>query len=387
MLINFWDRAALGLAAVPIMRDLRLSNAQFGLLGSSFFALFSLSAFVFGRLSDRWSLKWLVATMALTWALAQAIMVGARRFPIALAGRILLGAGEGPAFPTALHTAYSWFPSARRAWITGIIAIGGPLGVATGAPAIAWVIGRAGWHGAFALLGGISFLWCVVWILLSGPDETTRPAAGETRGPARIGYAVVAAFAVYWISALTGDWFPAALQVATGMSLAAAGTAAGLAWALQIPVYLLTPALSTILRNRSRSVTLALGAPAALGILLSGAAAIGMGIAIQTKAAPVLMTLCIVSQAIAITCLPPIVGEAAMRGRRGTAMGTFIAISSLGGLSAPFVFGRIVDAAGAGAGGYRTALVASGIIVALAAPFALVVRRGTDASQFIEAPQ
>lgn len=34
MLINFWDRAAVGFATLPIMRDLRLSHAEFGTLGS-----------------------------------------------------------------------------------------------------------------------------------------------------------------------------------------------------------------------------------------------------------------------------------------------------------------------------------------------------------------
>jgi hypothetical protein len=41
MLINFADKAVIGLASVPIMRDLRLDHRQFGLLGSAFFLLFS----------------------------------------------------------------------------------------------------------------------------------------------------------------------------------------------------------------------------------------------------------------------------------------------------------------------------------------------------------
>ena len=30
MVVNFWDRTALGLAALPMMRDLHISHAQFG---------------------------------------------------------------------------------------------------------------------------------------------------------------------------------------------------------------------------------------------------------------------------------------------------------------------------------------------------------------------
>src|SRR6266700_1805253 len=51
MLINFADKAVIGLASVPIMRDLRLDHRQFGLLGSAFFLLFSVSGVVVGFLA------------------------------------------------------------------------------------------------------------------------------------------------------------------------------------------------------------------------------------------------------------------------------------------------------------------------------------------------
>ena len=48
MLINFADKAVIGIAAVPIMQELQLSPRQFGLIGSSFFLLFSVSAIITG---------------------------------------------------------------------------------------------------------------------------------------------------------------------------------------------------------------------------------------------------------------------------------------------------------------------------------------------------
>ena len=44
MVINFADKAVIGLAAVPIMQELKLTPKQFGLIGSIFFLLFSVSA-------------------------------------------------------------------------------------------------------------------------------------------------------------------------------------------------------------------------------------------------------------------------------------------------------------------------------------------------------
>jgi len=40
MMINFADKAIIGLAGVPIMTELHPTPRQFGLVGSSFFLLF-----------------------------------------------------------------------------------------------------------------------------------------------------------------------------------------------------------------------------------------------------------------------------------------------------------------------------------------------------------
>ena len=48
MLINFADKAIIGLAGVPIMKELNLTPKEFGLVNSSFFFLFSVSAIITG---------------------------------------------------------------------------------------------------------------------------------------------------------------------------------------------------------------------------------------------------------------------------------------------------------------------------------------------------
>src|SRR5580692_5898316 len=53
MLINFADKAVIGIAAVPIMQELQLSPSEFGLIGSSFFLLFAVSAIVTGFVVNR----------------------------------------------------------------------------------------------------------------------------------------------------------------------------------------------------------------------------------------------------------------------------------------------------------------------------------------------
>jgi MFS transporter, ACS family, D-galactonate transporter len=106
MLITFADRAVLGLSAVPIMRELGLDHAQFGLIGTSFFAFFSMAAACTGFLVNRIATKWVLAAMALIWSLCQMPMLLAVGLPTLIANRVVLGLGEGPAYPVALHAAY-----------------------------------------------------------------------------------------------------------------------------------------------------------------------------------------------------------------------------------------------------------------------------------------
>src|SRR5579864_3273190 len=164
MLINFADKAVIGIAAVPLMSELRLSPRQFGLLGSSFFLLFSLSAIVTGFIVNRVQTRWALLVMGAVWALAQFPMLGTAGFATIMACRIALGAGEGPAYPVALHSACKWFPNEQRTLPTAIIAQGAAIGVILVVPALDWVIEHVSWHWAFGLLGFVGLGWVALWL-------------------------------------------------------------------------------------------------------------------------------------------------------------------------------------------------------------------------------
>ena len=100
MLINFVDKAVIGLASVPIMQEMNLTPGQFGLIGSSFFFLFSISSIATGFLVNRVQTRWALLAMGLIWALTQFPMVGSVGFATMIACRIALGAGEGRPIPS-----------------------------------------------------------------------------------------------------------------------------------------------------------------------------------------------------------------------------------------------------------------------------------------------
>ena len=70
--LNFFDKLVFGLSAVPMMKELGLSPKEFGLIGSSFFLLFSLSGMAVGMfVVGRFPVKWLLLIMAGVWSATQ----------------------------------------------------------------------------------------------------------------------------------------------------------------------------------------------------------------------------------------------------------------------------------------------------------------------------
>ena len=111
MLINFADKIVVGLAAKPIMEELKLSPRDFGqLVGSSFFFLSAVSAVVVGFIANRFQTRHALLVMALVWALVQLPMLVSASLWVLVACRIVFGLADGPSSPIATDALYKWFP-------------------------------------------------------------------------------------------------------------------------------------------------------------------------------------------------------------------------------------------------------------------------------------
>ena len=115
MAVNFADKAIFGLVAVPMMKELGISHKDFGTIAGSFFFLFAISGIAMGFVSNRVPTKILLCILVVIWSLSQIpIAAGAGTIAMLMAARILLGIGEGPAYPLALHACYKWYPDKAR---------------------------------------------------------------------------------------------------------------------------------------------------------------------------------------------------------------------------------------------------------------------------------
>ena len=263
MLVNFADKIVVGLAGVPIRAELKLDPEQFGLLSSSFFFLFSISAIVVGFIVNRIATRWVLLALAVVWALAQFPMVGTIGFSTLLICRVILGAGEGPAFSVAAHAVYKWFPDEKRTLPTAILSQGSAFGVILAVPALTWIIVHHTWHYAFGALGVVGLMWAVAWWIMGkeGPlVQTVAMAAAEPRIPyfrlltsrTFIG-CCVATFGAYWALSLGLTWFTSFIMEGLGFSQTDAGWISILPWVFGATIVMLTGWISQVLMARGIS--------------------------------------------------------------------------------------------------------------------------------------
>lgn len=373
MLVNFADKIVVGLAGVPIMTDLKLQPEQFGLLGSSFFFLFSISAIVVGFVVNKVATRWVLLTLAVIWALAQFPMVGTVSFTTLLICRIVLGAGEGPAASVAMHAIYKWFPDEKRTLPTAILSQGSAFGVILAVPALNWVIVNHSWHYAFGALGVVGLIWVCGWLALGkeGPLEDTRAlAANEPKIPyiqlltsrTFLG-CVIATFGAYWALSLGLTWFTAFIITGLGFSQQQAGYISILPWVFGATIVILTGWISQVMMARGYTTRISRGVLGSVPLIVGGLILATMphvqGAGLQIALLVVGAGLC---GAIYVVC-PPMLGEFTPASQRGAVLAIYGALYTLSGIIAPAVMGSVIQRAGSMLNGYMTGFTINAVVM------------------------
>ena len=372
MLVNFADKIIVGLAGVPIMKELQLQPDQFGLLGSSFFFLFSISAVAVGFIVNRVSARWVILVLAIIWALVQFPMVGTVSFTTLVICRILLGAGEGPAGSVAIHAVYKWFPDEKRTLPTAILAQGSAFGVILAVPSLNWIIVNYTWHHAFGALGVVGLMWAVLWLALGreGPIAETANADPTERVPYSqlllsrtfIG-CCAATFGAYWALSLGLTWFTPFIITGLGFSQKTAGYISILPWIFGASIVLLTGWVSQVMVGRGVSTRNARGVLGSAPLLIGGV--VLMLLPQVQDANWQIATLVLGSGIIGsiyVVCAP-MIAEFMPTSQRGAVISIYGAIYTLAGIVAPATMGSVIQKSANLHDGYMTGFLINGVIL------------------------
>lgn len=371
MLINFADKIVVGLIG---MEGLGFTPEQFGLLGSSFFFLFAISAIVVGFIANRVQAKNALLVMAIVWSLVQFPMLGTASFGVILACRVVLGAGEGPAAPVAIHAMYKWFPDSRRGLPTAILSQGSAVGVIVAVPILTEIIARFSWHWAFGALGIAGLAWAAAWKLLGREGTLVDPPVSETAGSERVPYRYLltcpsivalccAGFASYWGLALGLTWFPSYMISGLGLEEKIGRNLTVLPWLLGSVVLLIGGFVSQQLKSRGVSSRLCRGALAAITMMIGGCLMPLVGL---MPSVPLKIAVLVVGSAIGSTIyvvIPMVVSELTPQSQRAGMLAIVNSVVTLAGVLAPLTMGTMIQHAESPVAGFEQGYVVFGVLL------------------------
>ena len=368
----------LGIPAIAslIRDDFDLTLTQAGSFLSVYYLGPVTMSFFAGMLADRWG-------TAKTLVLGQSLIAGgllaasaAPSYGVLLVLLGLAGVGYGTLNPASTTAAMSWFPPNQRATVVGLKQVGLPFGGMLGAVLMPALALRLGWREAI-VAAALLIVACAVlsFVVYHDPpgEALQRRAAGEGGAVAAVlrsrdlwlvasATLIFAAMQTVWMAFLA-----LYLQTVVGLALLAASRYLALAQAGGVLGRVAFGVLSDrTFRGRRRTPLAIAGCGSAVCSLVIAFTGPAAGPWLLTPLALVFGFFGIGWNGVQHTMMAELAGPRAA----GTAVGLGLAVSSLGVMLGPPVFGWCVTAAG----GYRGPWIGLSIVMLAGLALLAVVR-------------
>ncbi len=171
--IAYVDRVNISVAAPLLRKEMGLTATELGLIFSAFAYPYAAMQIFGGWLSDKFGPRRILAILSVIWAVATILTGFAWGLTSLIVFRVLLGIGEGGAFPSATRAMTHWFPPGERGFAQGITHSFARLGGAVTPPIVLAIVAYSGWRESFFILGAVSLVWTVlyVWLFRNTPVE------------------------------------------------------------------------------------------------------------------------------------------------------------------------------------------------------------------------
>lgn len=152
--VSIIDRSVLNILAQPIKTDLRLTDAQLGVLGGlAFGVLYAGLGIPMARLAEKRARIDIISIALLVWSTATVACGFASNFVQLAAGRVGVGIGEAACTPCAQSLIADSYPPKQRTTAMSIYSTAIPVGTVIGTLAGALIGTHYGWRSAFFILG------------------------------------------------------------------------------------------------------------------------------------------------------------------------------------------------------------------------------------------
>jgi predicted MFS family arabinose efflux permease len=187
-LLSYLDRNIIFALFEPIKRDLHVSDAQLGWLGSAYAIVFSVAALFAGVASDLSSRRAVLAGGVALWSAFTALGGAVRAYWQLFVTRALVGVGQSAYLPAGQALLADYFPAGGRAQAMGIfwagLAVGGVLAVYLGG----LLATGFGWRATLWIVGLPGVAFAMLLARLRDPTRPPRPIARHHAPKFRIGW-------------------------------------------------------------------------------------------------------------------------------------------------------------------------------------------------------
>jgi sugar phosphate permease len=177
--ITYVDRVNIATAGPLIKDEFHLNNTDLGFIFSAFAYPYAIFQVIGGSVGDKFGARLCLFLCGLFWAAATVLTGFAIGLETLFAARLMLGFGEGATFPLATLAMQNWVSSSKRGFAQGITHSFARLGNAVTPPAVALLVALSGWRGSFIVLGLISMLWVIAWLVYFRDDPRKHPSITE----------------------------------------------------------------------------------------------------------------------------------------------------------------------------------------------------------------
>lgn len=384
-IINWGDKAVLGLVAQDLKDEIGITEAQIGLTASAFFVLYIIGNLGAGLINRTMALRWSLALLAIGWSLAMFPIVMSATFTVLLLSRMFLGLLEGPAQPLVHTAVYSWHPREKRGLPSAAITMSASFAKLLVAPALAFVAAAYGWRWAFLSLAVAGTAWLVLWLptwrlgpyggeavkgASSASDEPNVPWAKVVTSGTFLG-AWLASMPMYAVVAAVLTFLPSYFERGLGFSRIQAGSMFGVPSIASMITLVGMTFISDRLITRGASSRMLRGVVPTIGMMICSVALISLPYVGEKYTAVAWVS---IGYALGVTVLPlfnAALSEIVPPKQIAGTLGIFMALQALGGVYGPYLAGAIVQGAG-GTTGYSLAFQVFGVMTFVGAIAALL---------------
>jgi len=190
-LFSYFQRVAPAVVAADLMRAFSITAATLGLLASIYPYMFVLMALVAGSFVDTLGARWTL-TLGCTTMAAGAVLFGvAPAFPVAFAGRLLVGLGASVILIAWLTLTAEWFAPDEFAMLSGSTQGVGNIGALMASTPLALAVELFGWRETFVIIGAVTLVLAglAAVVIRDRPEAIGLPAVTPrpARGPSPVG--------------------------------------------------------------------------------------------------------------------------------------------------------------------------------------------------------